>query len=201
MSCLCLPATPLTLKKQPAARNASGTRGCCSGRRHIHMERLFTPQAADQASTSGSSSPYSRPRFKEGCTFCSIARNGGDKVIIEVKGALQESVHPPHSAPGRCDGRRPSCALRSNPHPFPSFVQTERLIVFRDIRPAALCHLQVVPKHHVRNLAALRPCAADHGLLAEMAATGRAALAQLHPGAPQKLGFHRPPFNSVLHLQ
>jgi hypothetical protein len=91
--------------------------------------------------------------------------------------------------------------LQLMPHSSPSFSQTERLVVFHDIHPAALCHLQVVPKHHVCNLAALRRCAADHGLLAEMAATGRAALSQLHPGAPQQLGFHRPPFNSVRHLQ
>jgi hypothetical protein len=35
----------------------------------------------------------------------------------------------------------------------------------------------------------------------EMVETGRQVLQKLHPGQEQLLGFHRPPFNSVLHLQ
>ncbi|KAL4853554.1 Nuclear pore complex protein NUP205 [Chlorella vulgaris] len=78
--------------------------------------------------------------------------------------------------------------------------ETERLVVFRDKSPAGLEHLQVVPRHHVRNFDSLCPSSADHELVSAMVAAGRAALQALHPGAPQKLGFHRPPFNSVLHL-
>ncbi|EFN58653.1 hypothetical protein CHLNCDRAFT_17788, partial [Chlorella variabilis] len=76
----------------------------------------------------------------------------------------------------------------------------ERLVVFHDRTPATQCHLQVVPRRHIKNLDELRPTAADHGLLLEMMATGQRVLQELHTGAPQQLGFHRPPFNSVLHL-
>ncbi|PRW58146.1 histidine triad nucleotide-binding 3 [Chlorella sorokiniana] len=78
--------------------------------------------------------------------------------------------------------------------------QTERLVVFRDRSPAATAHLQVVPRHHIDNLNALQPSSQDHELVAEMIETGRRVLEQLHPGSPQWLGFHKPPFNSVLHL-
>ena len=79
-------------------------------------------------------------------------------------------------------------------------MQTERLIVFHDIAPAAQGHLQVVLRHHIHNLDEVRPSSADHGLLLEMVATGQWVLDKLHPGAPQRLGFHCPPFNSMLHL-
>lgn len=35
----------------------------------------------------------------------------------------------------------------------------------------------------------------------EMLETGRQVLERMHPGAKLRFGFHRPPFNSVLHLQ
>lgn len=47
------------------------------------------------------------------------------------------------------------------------------------------------PKRHIDNLDVLRPSPQDHALVAEMLDTGRRALQQLHPGAPQKLGFHK----------
>ena len=35
--------------------------------------------------------------------------------------------------------------------------EDETLVVFPDIRPAGVCHLQVVPKRHIINVNALRP--------------------------------------------
>ncbi|KAL4441040.1 hypothetical protein ABPG77_010471 [Micractinium sp. CCAP 211/92] len=81
-----------------------------------------------------------------------------------------------------------------------SGMATERLVVFRDRSPAATAHLQIVPRRHIDNLNALQRCQEDHALVLEMLETGRQVLTRLHPGAKLRFGFHRPPFNSVLHL-
>lgn len=78
--------------------------------------------------------------------------------------------------------------------------QTERLVVFRDRSPAATAHLQIVPRRHIDNLHSLQRCPEDHALVLEMLETGRQVLERMHPGAKLRFGFHRPPFNSVLHL-
>lgn len=78
--------------------------------------------------------------------------------------------------------------------------ETDRLVVFRDIRPSATSHLQIVPRQHIATLNDLKRSAEDHALVREMLETGREVLERLHPGAQLRFGFHRPPFNSVLHL-
>ncbi|KAL4457394.1 hypothetical protein ABPG75_012259 [Micractinium tetrahymenae] len=79
-------------------------------------------------------------------------------------------------------------------------MQTERLVVFRDRSPAATAHLQIVPRKHIDNLNDLRRSPEDHALVLEMLETWREVLQRMHPGAKLRFGFHRPPFNSVLHL-
>lgn len=55
-------------------------------------------------------------------------------------------------------------ALRNRSHLLCCPSQDERLVVFPDIRPAAAVHLQVIPRRHIKNLSALRPCEEDAAL-------------------------------------
>jgi len=106
------------------------------------------------------------------------------------------------------------------------------VVVFRDKHPAALEHLQAVPRPHITNLDSLQPSAEDYALgksqrsaggrsfvlpcccivavklqsfaipaVEELWKKGEQVLEQLKPGAQHRFGFHRPPFNSVQHLQ
>lgn len=54
------------------------------------------------------------------------------------------------------------------------------------------------PRYHRPHKQRSRPIVAA---VAEMMAIGQRVLAELQPGAEHKLGFHKPPFNSVHHLQ
>lgn len=49
--------------------------------------------------------------------------------------------------------------------------ENERIVVFRDIRPAAPVHLLIVPKHHIRSINDI--VATDAALLGEMMTVAR----------------------------
>ncbi|EPQ54171.1 HIT-like protein [Gloeophyllum trabeum ATCC 11539] len=72
-------------------------------------------------------------------------------------------------------------------------------IVFRDYRPSAAHHLQVIPKKHIDSVRSLRK---EHiALVRSMGEIGHRVLDALNvPAISRRLGFHIPPFNSVDHL-
>jgi hypothetical protein len=84
--------------------------------------------------------------------------------------------------------------------------QTERFVVFPDIRPSAKQHLLVVPRDHIANTDSLEPW--DLSLLEEMRTVGERCLRarSQNEGATRsepedmKFGYHVPPFRSVDHL-
>ena len=59
------------------------------------------------------------------------------------------------------------CAIVAGDVPADLVMETERAIAFRDINPQAPVHVLVIPREHLRDLAAL--AAADDGLLDEVA--------------------------------
>jgi len=76
--------------------------------------------------------------------------------------------------------------------------QDEKVAAFRDRRPAALDHLQVIPQEHIKNIKSLE---LHHvPLLEHMYREGKRLLTEMHPGAEMQFGFHIPPFTSVRHL-
>lgn len=188
---------------RPHRAQRNGLMGACCSSRRGHGHRLEN-DLGNPLNGEASSKAFAEPKYP-GCPFCAIAQGGKD-LVHEVRSCDRMAILPP--PPGRSPPVAPQMSnTRLNAPALLSVLsscflfQTERLVVFRDKSPAGREHLQVVPRHHVRNFDSLRPSSADHELVSEMVAAGRAALQALHPGAPQKLGFHRPPFNSVLHLQ
>lgn len=81
---------------------------------------------------------------------------------------------------------------------FDIILEDDDIVVFRDINPASVHHLQVVPKRHIDNVKSLR--AKDADLVRRMRAAGMKALDLLDAGADRRLGFHIPPYISVGHL-
>lgn len=83
--------------------------------------------------------------------------------------------------------------------------QTERLIyqdseisAFFDLKAIATCHILVVPRRHISNVLDLKP--EDSQLVEKMWYTGKRLLAERHPTAEHRFGFHIPPMNSIEHL-
>lgn len=58
------------------------------------------------------------------------------------------------------------CGIASGEVPATLVLESARTLAFRDINPQAPIHVLVIPRDHVRDLAA---AAADEGLLAEIA--------------------------------
>ena len=75
--------------------------------------------------------------------------------------------------------------------------EDEHVIAFHDISPYASTHLLVVPKRHVKNLWALKD--EDLYLLQHMRRVAL-GLAERYGDAGCDLVFHKPAFNSILHL-
>ncbi|KAJ1980317.1 hypothetical protein H4R35_001170 [Dimargaris xerosporica] len=77
--------------------------------------------------------------------------------------------------------------------------ETDECLVFQDINPASAAHYLVIPKQHIGNVATLRVF--HIGLLERMLQLGTQVLRkQGYESSEIRLGFHRPPFNSIEHL-
>ena len=82
--------------------------------------------------------------------------------------------------------------------------EDEDLLAFRDIRPDAEIHIQLIPKRHITNVNSLT--SADGDFIYSLWRKGREIIKEaLGPDrqslfARAKFGFHVPPFNSVHHL-
>ena len=75
--------------------------------------------------------------------------------------------------------------------------EDEHVIAFHDISPYASTHLLVIPKRHIKNLLALKN--EDLYLLEHMKSVGL-ALSERFGNEGSDLIFHKPAFNSILHL-
>ncbi|KAI8062676.1 HIT-like domain-containing protein [Gongronella butleri] len=102
-----------------------------------------------------------------------------------------------------CFGKRecPFCHVTQD-NGFHIVHQTDDLIAFHDRSPAGKLHLLIVPRKHIKTVNQLTK--ADVPLLQSMMALGKQLL-QEHghdttDDEQYRLGFHRPPFNSVQHL-
>ncbi|KAJ8915762.1 hypothetical protein NQ315_004574 [Exocentrus adspersus] len=78
--------------------------------------------------------------------------------------------------------------------------QDEQLMVFKDIKPASKYHYLCVPKEHIININYLQTL--DHkDLLDKLISSGKKVLQENGGDINDiRMGFHRPPFNSVAHL-
>ncbi|RKP10837.1 HIT-like domain-containing protein [Thamnocephalis sphaerospora] len=77
--------------------------------------------------------------------------------------------------------------------------QDEHLIAFHDRSPAGQLHLQVIPRAHIGTIKDLTKNHVE--LVDSMISLGKRVLTELgHDPAQARIGFHRPPFNSVKHL-
>ncbi|PCH42518.1 HIT-like protein [Wolfiporia cocos MD-104 SS10] len=77
--------------------------------------------------------------------------------------------------------------------------EDETFIVFRDYKPAAMHHLQIIPKQHIDNVKCLSQT--DASMVIRMSEIGHRILDELDvPPTLRRLGFHIPPFYSVNHL-
>lgn len=98
--------------------------------------------------------------------------------------------------------RRPKscqfCGVTSGEVKTAVLYETHQLIAFADRSPAALGHVLVIPREHIRNVNSLKH--RDLELVESMASFGKEVLDREFPGAQQKYGFHKPPFTSVDHL-
>ncbi|KAJ6577604.1 HIT-like domain-containing protein [Mycena capillaripes] len=84
-------------------------------------------------------------------------------------------------------------------HGFNILYEDELFVAFRDRKPAAEHHIQVVPKRHIASVKSLRK--QDVKLVRSLKSIGDKLLDDL--GVLQSMrvfGFHIPPFNSVNHL-
>ncbi|KAL0945497.1 hypothetical protein HGRIS_000981 [Hohenbuehelia grisea] len=77
--------------------------------------------------------------------------------------------------------------------------ENQSFVAFRDHRPAALHHIQLIPRTHIESVKALSK--ADIQLAQEMEEIGHHILDELGVARNmRRLGFHIPPFNTVSHL-
>jgi len=72
-------------------------------------------------------------------------------------------------------------------------------IAFKDHKPAAQHHIQVIPRNHIRSIKSLTK--SDVELVKSMEDIGHKILDGLStPRSMHRMGFHIPPFNSINHL-
>ncbi|KAF7311937.1 Oxalate decarboxylase [Mycena indigotica] len=94
--------------------------------------------------------------------------------------------------------RCPFCAV-SAASGFNVIWEDAEFVVFKDRKPAAAHHLQLIPKRHIASVRSLTKN--DVELVRSMQALGNELLDGLNvPPASRVMGFHIPPFNSVSHL-
>ncbi|KAG1736559.1 HIT-like protein [Suillus lakei] len=100
-------------------------------------------------------------------------------------------------------GNSQSCifcgAYSTNRGDFDIIWEDEEFVAFRDIRPSAQQHIQLIPKTHIESIGKLSQ--KDVNMLRRMEEIGHSILDTFNvPASKRKMGFHIPPFNSVLHL-
>ncbi|OAX38189.1 HIT-like protein, partial [Rhizopogon vinicolor AM-OR11-026] len=77
--------------------------------------------------------------------------------------------------------------------------EDEEFVAFRDISPSAQHHIQLIPKTHIESIRELSK--KDIKMLRRMEEIGHSILDAFNaPVSRRKMGFHIPPFYSVLHL-
>ncbi|KAJ7266553.1 HIT-like protein [Mycena rebaudengoi] len=77
--------------------------------------------------------------------------------------------------------------------------EDETFVAFQDHKPAAVHHIQVIPKRHIKSVKSLQK--QDLDLVINMKNIGDKLLDDLHVASSMRvMGFHIPPFNSVNHL-
>lgn len=82
---------------------------------------------------------------------------------------------------------------------FDILMEREHFIVFKDYKPGAAQHLQVVTREHIESVKLLS--SEDIGLVNAMRDLGEEALTLLNvPWDQRRFGFHIPPFTSQMHL-
>lgn len=91
------------------------------------------------------------------------------------------------------------CRIASGKQEATIVFESDELVAFRDIRPAAEHHYLVIPRRHVVNAKHLH--ASDLQLVEKMLETGKTLLEERNMvGADASFGFHWPPFTMVQHL-
>jgi diadenosine tetraphosphate (Ap4A) HIT family hydrolase len=90
----------------------------------------FKPRAAPAAGPKSESDPDR----VAGCIFCDVSKDRGFDVVYEVDLMMYNALHN----------------LANQDH------QDADYVAFKDIRPAALHHIQVVPKRHIGKLKGYR---------------------------------------------
>ncbi|KJE95995.1 hypothetical protein CAOG_06371, partial [Capsaspora owczarzaki ATCC 30864] len=92
------------------------------------------------------------------------------------------------------------CRISSGQDPSTTLLfENERLVAFRDIRPAAPTHLLVVPKQHIRDATLLD--STHSALVHEMNEVALKLLADHSlDGQDARIGFHWPPLVMIKHL-
>lgn len=120
---------------------------------------------------------------------------------FKVTGNAQRTMHSSESIADHNISRScVFCGIVQKIHPDSKKIlyEDDDIVVFPDIKPSAVVHLQVVSKKHIKNIDELLP--RDHHLVESMLRIGKEQVEKIHPDASYKFGFHKPPWNSVLHL-
>ncbi|KAG1738416.1 HIT-like protein [Suillus paluster] len=90
-------------------------------------------------------------------------------------------------------------AYSTNRSGFDIIWEDEEFVAFRDIHPSARHHFQLIPKTHIKSIRQLSK--KDVNMLRRVEEIGHSILDTFNVPVPErKMGFHIPPFNSVLHL-
>ncbi|KAG2132984.1 HIT-like protein [Suillus clintonianus] len=90
-------------------------------------------------------------------------------------------------------------AYSTNRSGFDIVWEDEEFLAFRDIRPSAQHHIQLIPKTHIESIRKLTE--KDVNMLRRMEEIGHSILDTFNvPEPKRKMGFHIPPFNSEHHL-
>ncbi|KAG1866153.1 HIT-like protein [Suillus subluteus] len=112
-------------------------------------------------------------------------------------------VGKPQPSHYQLDNSQRSCifcgAYSTNRSDFDIVWEDQEFVAFRDIRPSAQHHIQLIPKAHIESIRKLSQ--KDVNMLRRMEEIGHSILDTSNvPVSKRKMGFHIPPFNSVLHL-
>ncbi|KAG2145322.1 HIT-like protein [Suillus bovinus] len=106
---------------------------------------------------------------------------------------------PPHYRQGNSQSCIFCRAYSTNRSDFDIVWEDEVFVAFRDIRPSAQDHIQLIPKTHIESIKKLSQ--KDVNMLRRMEEIGHSILDTFNvPVSKRKMGFHIPPFNSILHL-
>ncbi|CAG9761723.1 unnamed protein product [Ceutorhynchus assimilis] len=92
------------------------------------------------------------------------------------------------------------CKIVNKSSPADIKFENDEILIFKDIKPAAIHHYLSIPKEHIANVNSLN--SPEHkGLLDRLLAEGKKAVEDQGGDVNDlRLGFHLPPFNTVGHL-